>query len=233
MDGAQTGKGGTIRSRGLKFPDDPDVLSPKLRRALRGDGYERKEAEAVTRLVRKDDRVLELGGGIGFMSTLIAKTRRIERIDVFEANPALIPYIEAVHALNDVTNATVHNAILGPRKGKTRFLVRRNILASSMDEVEGAPAQTEVEIEVRNAKATMRTLKPTLLVCDIEGAEAALIPAMDLSSLRAAIVELHPQWIGPDGVSAVFRAFMDAGLSYFAQGSHAKVVAFRRGWVVK
>ena len=51
------------------------------------------------RVARAGDTVLELGGGIGYMSTLLAvKTRA--RVVSFEANPALIDYIRSVHAAN-------------------------------------------------------------------------------------------------------------------------------------
>lgn len=69
-----------------------------------------------------------------------------------------------------------------------------------------------------------------MLICDIEGAEVDVIPEMDLSGVRAAIIELHPQWIGSKGVAAVFNAMMQAGLVYFPKWSNAKVVTFRRDW---
>lgn len=57
-----------------------------------------------------------------------------------------------------------------------------------------------------------------------------MIPDLDLSGLRAAVVKLHPKWIGPEGVNAVFAAMMEAGLNYNARGSNGKVVSFRRTW---
>jgi hypothetical protein len=72
--------------------------------------------------------------------------------------------------------------------------------------------------------------RPTVLVCDIEGAEATLLPEGDWSCLRLAVIELHPQWIGQAGVQAVFDAMHRAGLTYFPKASEGKVVTFRRGW---
>ena len=76
----------------------------------------------------------------------------------------------------------------------------------------------------------LEEVRPEVLICDIEGGEAELLPAGDWSSLRAAVIELHPQWIGQSGVQAVFDAMQGAGLSYFPRASHGKVVTFRRGW---
>lgn len=221
---------GFIRSRGMRFPKDPQIIQGKVRRLLRTNGYEAKETEAALRVVREGDTVVELGGGIGYMSTLVATKRAIKAVHVFEANPDLIPYIHSVHAANGVTNAHVTNAILGPRKGSVDFYVREPLLGSSMQVLEGEVDPPSVKVDVLNAKQTLKEISANVLICDIEGAEADLIPAMDLSGLRAAIVETHPQWIGPEGINKVMRAFMDAGLAYYHRGSHGKVLAFRTDW---
>ena len=221
-----------VMSRGMKFPKDPDIIRGRLRGALKGNRYELKETEAALRIVREGDVVIELGAGIGYMSTLVATKRKIKEVHAFEANPDLIPYIKSVHAANGVTNATIHHAILGKRKGTTDFYVRRNILGSSMTpNEEGSEGDARLEkVDVLNAKQVFKDIAPTVLMCDIEGAEADLIPELDLSTIRAAVVETHPQWIGPEGINKVFKAFMDAGLAYYHRGSINKVITFRRSW---
>lgn len=221
-----------VMSKGMKFPKDGHFITGKLRAALRDNRYEAKEADCVLKLVRDGDTVIELGAGIGFMSTLVATRRKIKGVFAFEANPSLIPYIESVHAANALTNAHVTHAILGKRAGSTDFYVRDNLLSSSMEPLEGdTPDKTQkVKVDVLNAAHVFKEINPSILIADIEGAEATLLPQMDLSGLRGAMVELHPQYIGPEGVNAVFRAFMDAGLAYYARGSTHKVVCFRRAW---
>lgn len=233
MDGTDTPTEGIIRSRGIKFPRRPALMPPRVRQALKGHRYEWKEAEAVLKTVRPDDVVMELGGGIGFISSLIATHRAVDHVHVFEANSVLADYIRETHALNEITNTTVHHAILGRRKGKADFYVRKQFVASSLDAKDGADVIRTESVDVMNVKTAMKEIKPTFLVCDIEGAEVDLIPLMDLSTVRAAVIELHPQWIGADGVNAVFRAFMDAGLAYAAKQSNQKVVTFRRGWAIR
>jgi len=227
---------GFIRTRGMRFPKDPDIVQGRIRKLLRTNTYEEKEVFAALRVVREGDTVMELGGGIGFMSTLVATRRDIKAVHTFEANPNLIPYIHEVHAANGVTNAHVHNAILGPRKGSVDFYLRTPMLRSSMDLIDGEgeagkdPVPPSVKVDVMNTNTAMREIKPTVLICDIEGAEEHLIPQMDLTGLRAAIIETHPQWIGPKGMDRVMRAFMDAGLAYYHRGSHGKVLCWRTEW---
>jgi FkbM family methyltransferase len=221
-----------IRSRGMKIPKHPQFTTGQVRGALREGTYELRECEAVLRVVEEGDTVLELGAGLGYMSTLVTTKKPGTRVHAFEANPALIPYIHEVHEANGVADrVTVHNALLAAKTSKpVPFYVRDNFLASSMDkDAAGGVIETH-EIEVRGFGATLKALKPDVLICDIEGAEADLLPAADLSGLRAAVVELHPQWIGQAGVQAVFDAMHKAGLTYFPKTSNAKVVTFRKGW---
>lgn len=225
----QTADGTILRSRGLRFPLDRAVLRPRIRQALKADGYERKESDAVLRIVRPTDTVIELGGGIGYMSTLMA-VKCGATVHAFEGNPGLIPYIRRVHAENDAARAHIHHALIGSEAGTADFYVRKNILASSMTEMDSEPHLSVASVEVRAARDVFASLSPTVLVCDIEGAEAHVIPALPLDGLRAAVVELHPQWIGQAGVKAVFDAFAAAGLTYFPNASEAKVVTFLKGW---
>jgi len=230
MDGQAPEPTGYIRSRGMKFPRDPDILQGKILRMLRRDAFESKETNAALRVVRKGDVVVELGGGIGYMSTLVATKRAAASVHVFEANPELIPYMKSVHAANGVTNAHITNGVLGSREGKVDFYIRDPMLGSSMEVLEGEVDPPSVKVDMLNAKQTFAQIGANVLICDIEGAEAELIPMLNLTGLRAAIIETHPQWIGPEGVNKVFRALMDAGMAYYHRGSEGKVIAFRRDW---
>ena len=237
MDGTHPPEGPfkTITSRGVTVPRDPAVMTPKLRRMLRLNRYEVKECDAALRCVRQGDTVVELGGGIGYVSTLIAKKRDVAAVHSFEANPHLIAFHKQMHEANGVTSVTTHNAILAARKGKPQpFYVREDFTASSLEpEITGKPVASVEEVEVRGLNATMTELKPDVLICDIEGAEAELLPHLKYTGLRAAVIELHPQWIGADGVRAVFDAMHAAGLAYFPRWSNQKVVCFRSEWPLK
>jgi len=195
---------GFVMSRGMKFPKDDNFIRGRIRGSLKGNRYETKETEAVLRVVREGDVVVELGAGIGYMSTLVASKRKIKSVHAFEANPNLIPYIKSVHEANGLTKM--------PLEGDTEETTQKT------------------KVEVLNAKTVFKDLQPTVLICDIEGAEADLIPQLDLSGLRAAVIETHPQWIGPEGINKVFRAFMDAGLAYYHRGSVNKVISLTRCW---
>lgn len=224
---------GMIHSNGMKFPLDTALMSAKQRRLLRSGTYEEKEFNAVRALARPDDVVIELGAGMGYMSTAVAVKRKVKAVHAYEANPRMIPYIEAVHRLNGVTCAVVTNAALGPQAGTVRYYIRQEFPDSSMTaepEGEVSPVIAVEEVPMVDIAAEFRRIRPTFLICDIEGAEAELLPAADLSGLRCAVVELHPQWIGAKGVAAVFEAMTKAGLTFYPRTSIKKVATFRRDW---
>lgn len=220
----------TLKCRGMRFPLDREVLPPRIRTLLRQGTYEAKEADAVKKLVKADDVVMELGAGIGFMSTLVATKTPAKSVHSFEANPQLMPYIAQVHALNGVTNAHVTNAVLADSDGSAAFYIRKNFLASSLDPMEDGEACTRVEVPTRDVNAVIAELQPSVLICDIEGAEVDLLPKMDLTTLRAVVIETHPQWIGKEGIQKIFRCLDAAGLVFFPRWSHGKVAVFRSDW---
>ncbi len=231
MDDATGDATRVIESRGLRFPLDRAILKPRTRANLRAGTYEARETAAVLAIVKPADRVLELGAGIGYLSALMAREIRPAAITSVEANPRLLPYIARVHALNGVHGAEVLHGMLGAAPGSAPFFLRGDFIGGSADDFVGAGKDTpseRVEVPVLAAHDVVARADPSVLVCDIEGAEAQVIPMMDLSGLRAAILELHPQWVGAAGVAAVFDAMARAGLTYFPKTSQGKVVTFRR-----
>jgi FkbM family methyltransferase len=231
MDDARTDAEAVIESQGLRFPLDRDILKMRTRRNLRAGTYEAKETAAVLAIVKPEDRVLELGAGIGYMSSLMARHIGPAAITSVEANPRLLPYIARVHALNGVTGARVLHGMLGEVAGTAPFYLRGDFIGASADDYTGRGKDTpseRIDVPVLAARDVVADLRPTVLVCDIEGAEATVLPLMDLSGLRAAILELHPQWVGAAGVGRVFDAMARAGLAYYPRTSQGKVVTFRR-----
>ena len=48
--------------------------------------------------------------------------------------------------------------------------------------VEGSEVIETQKLDVLNVKTTLKDIKPTVLICDIDGGEVDLIPDMDLSA---------------------------------------------------
>jgi FkbM family methyltransferase len=213
--------------RGVVIPDDPRILTPAIRAAILCGRFETEEADAVPGIVRPGDVVLEIGAGLGFMSTLLAREPGVRRVIAAEANPMLMDYMAGLHAENNVEVERL-NAVLtnGPEESAT-FYLRRDFWMGSL--MAGPnPFYGTVEVPTRNLNDLLRAEKVTLVVCDVEGAEAFLFADADLSGVDRLLVELHDHVTGLKGVRALFDALATRGLAYDPRHSCGSVVLFQR-----
>ncbi|MEO0401714.1 MAG: FkbM family methyltransferase [Pseudomonadota bacterium] len=226
MDGSNTiDPTGYIKCRSLKFPKDGTYLTGKVRGLLRSGDYERDLTAAALKATREGDRVLDLGCGLGFVSGMIAKRRNIASIDAYDGNATLLTYAEAMLATNGIQNVTLTHGVLGKRKSSVPFHIRAPFAASSLLAVDGDTAE-EVKVDMHNVKTVLSAVKPTVIICDIEGGEADLLDGVTLKDVRHVVVKLHPTHIGHDGVRTVFDALSKAGLAYDPRVSAGRIVGF-------
>ena len=121
---------GEARVDGIRLPLAPNIISAHMEWTLAKGRYEWGEARMGARMVRPGDTVLELGSGLGFVSSYLRRNTTAGKIVCIEANPDLVPYIEAVHALNGIGNALVLNGVaqIAPRTAHMPFLLQARFL---------------------------------------------------------------------------------------------------------
>lgn len=166
-------------------------LAANIRQTIYVGDYESKEAKIVAEAIKPGDVVLELGTGVGFITTKVAKLGA-KQIYTFEANPTLRDIVLETFRLNGV-QPELHSAILGKAAGSADFYVDKVFWSSSTVPREGA---TKVEVPVLSFNEFVGDKKPNILICDIEGGEADLFKFADLSSFERIIIELHPNEVG-------------------------------------
>lgn len=219
---------GRLTYDGLIVPITSKVITDQILDTLWKHKYEEPELRALSALMRPQDRVLELGLGMGLVSGVMARRHPAARFVSYEANPDMRPAIERLHQANGITNVEVRSAIVAPLdQGATRrFRLHRHFTESSL--VAASADMAEVDVPVHDPAAVMAEVRPDLLVCDIEGAEEELIPILPMAGLRAAVIELHPHIVSRAGMARIFGAFLDAGLVPVVEQSLETVVAFER-----
>jgi FkbM family methyltransferase len=208
-------------------------MSPKIERALAKPKYERAEANAARRLLQREDTVLELGAGLGFMSAILRRETSVGRIVTYEANPNLIDYILAVHRSNGLRNIEVRNAIVlpNPTEPTIPFHIRADMWSSSLSAdrspKDGGVTRT-VDVPVVAWSDVIAEIQPTALVMDIEGAELDLMTACDPGPIRRMVIELHPDVYGVSGMAQIFTAFDRHGFQYAPTDSKGNVLSLQR-----
>jgi FkbM family methyltransferase len=177
----------------------------EIRNQIYEGRYESPEREVVTKTLRQDDIVLEIGSGLGYLTTVASGIAR--EVRSFDANPAIVEVARNTVARNGL-RATVTNAILerSPSRSTAPFHIHKYFPESSL-----VPSEHTVKtVAVPVLDFDVECGRCTYLLVDIEGAEVDLLRA-ELPGVRAICVECHPQ-----AVSA--RQITDMLLSLFGQG---------------
>lgn len=196
-----------VRLRGVTFELDAGT-SPTLRRLLYSERYERSESRCAAVALSADDVVLEVGAGLGYLSTICALRLGSGRVHTYEADPGLIPAIRRHHALNGVA-PQVHNAMLAASSGSAPFFVAAHFFASSATAPH--PETPGLEVPTLDVRAEFARLRPTFVLMDIEGGEGDLVPLIDWSDVKKLAIELHPELLGPEGMRSLLATLAAAG----------------------
>lgn len=199
----------------VKVPASRFLSDTRIER-INAARYEGQEIAGALHVTGRNDTVLEIGAGIGLVGAVIAVNARPGAVRAYEANPDLIPAIEALYAANDLNGTiAVHNAVLvsaADRPATMAFHIHNSYLGSSLIG-NAARAQRTVDIPTASFAEVCADLSPTVLIMDIEGGELDLLRHADLSGFRAVVVEFHPSAYGVEGMRACKSILREAGFA--------------------
>lgn len=216
----------TATLNGIRLALDREVMSPKMIEVIRSGRYEGAEAREIARIVQPEERIVELGAGIGFIATTAMRTGRVKALTAYEANPKLVPLIRENAALNqvafDVVNAVVHPRASG---GTVPFYVRRDFWSSSLSPNPAGYVE-EVAVPRISFAEMLDRHRPTMLIVDIEGGEAQLFRDVPLTGVKKIYMELHQNLIGRIGMKNVFDFMSARDFHYDQHHSRGSVVLF-------
>lgn len=187
--------------------------------------YEMPERELLARFLKPDDRVLELGTGLGMIATLCARRVGSGGVLTFEANPAMIPVARETFRLNGVAPRLEH-AALGPQQDDIEFFVEPDFWSSSTHRRSGGARR--VLVPMRPLVEVVADFQPSFLIVDIEGGEDELFGKVDLGpSVRSLMLELHPKVIGAEAVEQLLARLATAGFHIAARPDARNVFLVR------
>lgn len=220
----------TIRGIRLSLPEG--TFSGRLADALEAGRYENTEAAALLKHLRPGDRFVDFGAGIGFLCALAAGVVGAEHVTGVEAGETTIALARNTLDQNGFPVARlIHGAVVGTsRPGNVvEFGLRGNFWSSGLKKGETWLRGTEVlTVPAHAAGPLLADLAPTVLSCDIEGAELEVLAVELPASLRLIVTEIHPGSYGPEGTGRIFDALLRQGFVYEPDGSRGATVVFRR-----
>ncbi|MFH7566181.1 FkbM family methyltransferase [Oceanimonas smirnovii] len=216
---------GETHCNGIRLTFGENLPSPLLR-ALASGSYEQHEAKLLMKFINSDDRVLELGAGIGYMGTLAMTYCKPASYTAYEANPALLPLINNNMKINGVAFTAI-NALLTAHATSCDFYVTPAFWASSLI----APASgsyEKVSVPAHNKHEVIENIKPTALVIDIEGGEAEFFQGLNLSGVKKIIMEIHPAVLDDGVLSDIYSKLLNEGFKLDFSASSKVVVYWYR-----
>ncbi len=208
---------------GVTLCTGPADIPKTVRGHIFKGGYEAVEAELVKAILRPNDRVLEVGTGIGFVSILCTKIAGEGRVTSYEANPALEDWILQNYAVNNLTPDLRMKAVTVDGSAIS-FFQDPNILSSSL--IDRDLPLDEITVESHAISTVLNDVRPDVIVMDVEGAEIDLLTKADLTGVRAMIIEVHPHIVGDDKIAAMDAALVSAGFQI--QARRHKTVHYER-----
>jgi FkbM family methyltransferase len=216
---------------GIEVPDAPH-LGPTMIRNMQEGRYEGAEVRHGLAEVREGDRVVEMGSGAGIVGGIVALNRRPARMVSFEANPNLIPHIEALYRHNGIDGIIeVRNRIVlsepDPPEDVT-FFIRGNFLGSGMTITKGQARAVEVRVPVVAWDEVKAEVDPTVLLMDIEGAELEFFQHADLGGIRTIVVEVHRHIYQRPGMNTIRASLSRQGFEQDREISGGGVLVFRQ-----
>lgn len=224
MGNNATGDVTSYRVSGVLLEIPNSILNDRMRKTFSNGNYEGREAQLLSKAIKAGEVVLELGAGVGFISTIAGRNPLTKAIYAVEANPTLIPIIQHTHRINNIKSSVFHE-VMGVRDGRTTFRLAHTFTASSVSGVWGGQ---EIEVPMASFQKRLDQIRPTMLIVDIEGGELTLFDRVHFPSVRTILLEIHPNVIGPSGVKRVFDTLSTAGFTYDAETSLSNVVTFVR-----
>ena len=175
-------------------------MSRRVERALSKGGYERQELQLIGALLSPSDVVLEVGAGLGLVSTYCAKRVGSSRVFAFEADPDLEPCIRETYELNGV-EPTLDMCAVGARAGRVTIYRNKHLVSSSVGRRRAGIRPVEVPGKALNY--VVQRFRPTLLIIDAEAAERELFDGAELPTVTKVMLELHDLVLGPQGTDRV------------------------------
>jgi FkbM family methyltransferase len=209
-------KGARFSADGCTFVIPKDVTTRAWRACFLSGTHEDDERDLIQRLVRPDDRVIELGGCLGVVACvtnkiLADKSRHL----VVEANPLCIAPLYRNRELNHAGFLIEHCAV-DTKPEVIFYLHPRFIVGGSLQR----PTDQAVRLPAKSLRQLEQERGPfSVLIMDIEGSEREAFQASaDLFvRYRLVIVELHDWAIGAEGVEACRQILRNSGLELAAR----------------
>ncbi len=223
-------RGNMVTLEGYRLSVDSPAISTRFKTRFLLDTHEKLIRKAVKRFLDPRLPVVEFGGCIGAVACLTNKRMECPgRHVVVEANPSLVPLLEANRNRNSCKFTVLHRALAYGTDG-VAFRMSEEFLASSVHRTNGRP--------VKMPSICLQQIVDRFgfdqinLICDVESAEIELVrsePDCLRKVVRTFVVEAHASLMGVDAVRDMLQQLETLGFDRVSEVSDTYVFENRAG----
>lgn len=212
-----------IRINGVKVSTSLEDISPTVQKDLFRGTYEDIECQFVEQFIRPNNRVLEVGCGIGLVSLVASRICANGSVKSYEANPHLENLIKKNYALNGLSPDLEMKAITVDGDNHDFFIDPEIISSSQFDRKKGHQKEIVNSVALDDV---INSYRPDTIIMDVEGAEVELLGKSLLTGISQIVIELHPHIVGNKKVNYLKEKLAENGFGIIAQ--KGKVYFFKR-----
>ncbi|MEM7566702.1 MAG: FkbM family methyltransferase [Pseudomonadota bacterium] len=230
-----------VQVHGFQLDIDPAQDPFGVVKGILKGWYEASEVKVARALLKPEDRVVELGAGLGMVTCALSAIVGPANVIAFEPNAEIAPRARHHLALNGF-DTRVEEGLCRPRAclaqtqqarpespAKARFRLAKAFWASGL-EAEGRDGGDGplVDVAVRPLEDVLAAHRASILVMDIEGGEIEILEEADLTGLRAIALETHEGMVGRGRTNAAIRAACARGFDIDFALTQDGIVVLRR-----
>lgn len=214
---------------GITLSVPKTMLNDRIAGKLTGGGYEANEARAAQMRIKAGQRVVELGAGLGFVTSVCARATGAKNVVSVEANPAMLPVVSANLAQNGFGDVTLlHGAITGAGTEDAIAFDRKKAFWAGRIADETSDASALVQVPRLALPDVLLEYRPDVVIMDVEGAEQYLFDDPWPNHVVSVVLELHPKQYPNTVIKRIVDCMSDSGLTYDPGPSRGQILCFRR-----
>lgn len=185
-------------------------LNDNMKAVIVRDIYEAAEKVICKNVIRPGDRILELGGAIGYIGLHCLINCGAKSVVSVEANPETANRLRDNYRLNG-REAVVIEAAVSDTDGPVEFSIGPDFwedgLATSRE------GRRNISVPGRTFEKLLEQTEPApnVLISDIEGAESIIRWSMIPLCIEKIVIELHPRQYGIGTTYRIIGGMIKAG----------------------
>lgn len=202
-------------------------LPAEMRQKIVKGAYETNEIMLLPNLISTEDKVLEIGSAIGFISLYCKKVLGVKTLVTVEANPETIKHLKRNYELNDASPNLIA-AALSPEDRTIDFFVSPMFWTDSLVSNSSNNKKTAIKVRGVTFESLINNcgINPTAIIIDIEGAEQYITLDHIPPTVSKILIETHAKFIGIRKAYSVLENLIKRG--FWIEGHVANCWALKR-----